>query len=437
MGAPDVSSSGEGPSPGAPRGVRRILMPMPSTSPVAPRERSGLRVLTLTTLQQAGLTSVRFGLPILAPFWRDAFHLSLGQVGVLLGAFDLGALLLFIPIGLLADRWGESVVLSVGALFTAAMTALITLAQSFWSLALLLAIAGLGYGSGQTAGTKAVAAAFGSVGRAMAMGIRQSGLPLGGIVAALLLPPLLGMYGWQAAIAGAAGACAIPGVLCWVGLREDAAGRPEAPPRQGPGTIMDRVREIAGNGGVRRTTEAAMLLVLVQFCYQGYLALYLVDHFGWSNRAAALLLAAVHLGGVVGRVAWGACSDRGYGGRRVPALAWCTGAGVLFPFVLIVLGHTAPPAEIALVAFIGGTLLLGWNGLYTTLITESAGPGLGATAMGVSMTLLYLTTMVAPPLFGVLVDHTSYAVGWASLVGVMVVALAVTYRIPEPVAPAR
>jgi sugar phosphate permease len=421
---------------------------MPSTAPVAPRELSGLRVLTLTTLQQAGLTSVRFGLPILAPFWRDAFHLSLGQVGLLLGAFDLGAVLLIIPIGLMADRWGEPVVLSVGALFTAAMTALITLARSFWSLALLLAIAGLGYGSGQTAGTKAVAAAFGSGGRGMAMGIRQSGLPLGGIIAALLLPPLLGMFGWQAAIAGAAVACAIPGVLCWMGLRQAPTGLPPAhsllptrrpgdPSRPDLGTAMDRVRKILRNGGVRRTTEAAMLLVLVQYCYQGYLALYLVDHFAWSKRAAAVLLAAVHLGGVVGRLAWGAFSDHWYGGRRVPALAWCAGAGVLYPLVLIVLARTAPPAEIALVALAGGALLLGWNGLYTTLIAESAGPGQGATAMGVSMTLLYLTTMVTPPLFGVLVDHTSYAVGWASLIGVMAVAFTVTYRIPEPVTPVR
>ena len=50
-------------------------------------------MLALTTLQQAGLTCIRFGLPILAPFWRNALRLSLGQVGLLLGAFDLGALL--------------------------------------------------------------------------------------------------------------------------------------------------------------------------------------------------------------------------------------------------------------------------------------------------------------------------------------------------------
>jgi len=102
----------------------------------------GLRVLALTTLQQAGLTSVRFGLPILAPFWRDALHLSLARVGLLLAAFDLGALVLFVPIGLLTDRWGEPVVLTAGALFTAGMTAVITQAGSFWSLAVLLAISG-------------------------------------------------------------------------------------------------------------------------------------------------------------------------------------------------------------------------------------------------------------------------------------------------------
>ena len=177
-----------------------------------------------------------------------------------------------------------------------------------------------------------------------------------------------------------------------------------------------------------------MLLVIAQFCYQGYLALYLVDRFGWSNHAAAVLLVAVHLGGVLGRLAWGALSDRRYGGRRVPALAWCVGAGTVFPVGLIALPHLAHPSTVALAALVGGVLLLGWNGLYSTLITESAEPGQGATAMGVSMTLMYTATMLTPPLFGFLVDHTSYAAGWASLIGVMAWALVLTYRIPEPAA---
>jgi predicted MFS family arabinose efflux permease len=416
---------------------------MISVGKASPRQPSGLRVLTLTTLQQAGLTSIRFGLPILAPFWRDALHLSLGQVGLLMGAFDLGALLLFIPIGLLTDRWGEPAVLTAGALYTATMTAVAMRAHTFWSLALMLAIAGLAYGSGQTAGTKAVAAAFGPGARGTVMGIRQSGLPLGGLIAALLLPPLIGAFGWRWAIAGAAAVCAIPGVLCWVLLRNEAAGPRFADldmtgvgsagaPAGKPEAIINRLREILRDTGVRRTTEVAMLLVVAQFCYQGYLALYLVDQLGWSKHAAAGLLVAVHLGGVLGRLAWGALSDRAYGGRRVPALAWCVAMGALFPPALIALARFPHPTEVAIVSLAGGVLLLGWNGLYSTLVTESAGPVRGATAMGVSMTMLYLATMIAPPLFGWLVDRTSYAVGWIAVNGIMAWAFVMTYRIPEP-----
>ncbi len=403
-------------------------------------------MLTLTTLQQAGLTSIRFGLPILAPFWRDTLHLSLAQVGLLMGMFDLGGMLLFIPIGLLTDRWGERAILTAGALYTAAMTAVIARAQTFWSLALMLMAAGLGYGSGQTAGTKAVAAAFGPGGRGMAMGVRQSGLPLGGVIAALLLPPLTGAFGWRGAITGAAAVCAIPGVLCWIGLRNEAAagrcsdqegaGENATGASAGPGAIVGRLREVLRNAGVRRTTEVAMLLVTAQLCYQGYLALYLVDRLGWSKPTAAALLLAVHLGGVLGRLAWGALSDHRFGGRRVPALAWCAGLGTLFPVVLIALARFPQRPAVAIVAFAGGLLLLGWNGLYSTLVAENAGPARGATAMGMSMTGLYLATIIGLPLFGWLIDHTSYTLGWIAIAGVMASAFLITPRIPEPAAPA-
>ena len=425
---------------------------MISVDKASPRPPSGLRVLTLTTLQQAGLTSIRFGLPILAPFWRDALHLSLGQVGLLMGMFDLGGMLLFIPIGLLTDRWGERAILTAGALYTAAMTAVVARAQTFWSLALLLTAAGFAYGSGQTAGTKAVAAAFGSGGRGTAMGIRQSGLPLGGVIAALLLPPLVGAFGWRAGIAGAAAVCAIPGVLCWVGLRnETAAGRfgndegaaggdtthaDTTGASAGPGSVVSRLGEILRNAGVRRTTEVAMLLVTAQLCYQGYLALYLVDRLGWSKPAATALLLAVHLGGVLGRMTWGALSDRRFGGRRVAALSWCAGLGTLFPLLLIVLARFPQRPAVAIVALAGGLLLLGWNGLFSTLVAENAGPAQGATAMGMSMTALYLATIVGLPLFGWLVDHTSYALGWAAIAGITAWAFLITFRIPEPAAPA-
>jgi len=388
-------------------------------------------VLALATLQQAGLTSIRFGLPILAPFWRDALHLSLAQVGVLLGAFDLGAMLLFIPLGVVADRWGEPAVLAGGAVFTAAVAALAVLAHGFWPLALLLAAAGLGYGSGQTAGNQVVSEVFTAAGRGIAMGIRQAGLPIGGMFAATIVPPVATLFGWPAAVGSIAVACAVPGLLCWVGLRDVAEGGSVVPPAR---ALARRVWGLLYTPGIWRTTWVAMLLVIAQFCYQDYLAFYMVDRFGWSKHAATGLLIVVNLGGVLGRLAWGALSDRRYGGRRVPALAWCVGVGAVFPALLLALPAPAAAPEMTAIALAGGVLLLGWNGLYSTLITELAGRTLGATAMGVSMTALYVSTMLSPPLFGWLVDTTSYTVGWATLIGVTGLALVGVRGIPEPTA---
>lgn len=391
--------------------------------------RAGWQVLAVATLQQAGLTAVRFGLPIVAPFWRVALHLSLAQVGLLLGAFDLGAMLLFIPIGAFSDRWGERAVLAGGALFTAAVTATAVLAPGFWALAAILAVAGLGYGSGQTAGNKVVAQAFRAAARGTAMGIRQSGLPLGGLFAALVIPPIATAYGWRAAIGAAAVICAAFGALCWVGLRGMPRDVRAAASR---GTFAAGIWEILRVPGLWRTTWVSTMLAVTQFCYQDYLALYLVDRFGWSPRVAAGLLIMVNLGGIVGRLVWGAVSDRRYGGRRVPAFLACVGAGTVFPLLLLTLRAPAAWPEVAVIALVGGALLLGWNGLYSTIVTELAGQARGATAMGVSMTVMYLGTMSAPPLFGWLVDATSYTVGWSVIVGVMGVALLGARGIPEP-----
>jgi len=404
----------------------------------APRASAALRILVVTTLQQAGLTTIRFGLPVLAPFWREALGLSLTQVGVLLGAFDLGALLLFLPLGLLADRWGERVVLTAGALYTAGMAAAVAGAHSFAALALLLGFAGLGYGSGQTAGAKAVAAAFGAHGRGTAMGIRQSGLPLGGMVAALLVPALAGAFGWRAGLFGAAAFCGLTGLLCGAGLRNGGGAgtyadgtRGDAWPPPG-GALVARVRRILADAGIRRTSIVATLLVIGQFCYQGYLALYMVDRFGWSKHAAAALLLAVHGGGVAGRLGWGAISDRVLSGRRTPALTWCAALCAVFPLALIALPRPVPVPLAAAVACAGGLLLLGWNGLYSTLIMEEAGAHETGLAMGISMTMLYGATFVTPPVFGWLVERTSYAVGWAALIAALAAGYAVSRAVPEP-----
>ncbi len=62
-------------------------------------------------------------------------------------------------------------------------------------------LAGLGYSFFNPASTKGVMAWFQRDERATAMGIKQTGVPAGGVVTAMLAPPMVLLIGWRGALA--------------------------------------------------------------------------------------------------------------------------------------------------------------------------------------------------------------------------------------------
>lgn len=419
-------------------------------------------LLATATLQQAGLTLVRFGIPVLAPFARADLGLSLAATGVLLGAFDLGALLTFYVTGRLTDRLGERVVMAAGAVITGLLVVAAAASGSFTSLVVWLTLAGIGFPSSQVAGSQAVIGWFPVRERGLAMGIRQAGLPVGGFAAALILAWIAHLAGWRRALLVAAAGCAASGLLAYVilpaercgpagagddgrtGRRQHGRGR-GTPPTGQEGAAGSRHPEGHGesfwavprwffrNRPVLWTTLMACLLAAVQFSITGYLPLFLEDVFRWPRDAAARLLLAVHAGGVAGRLAWGWLSDRVYRGERTRPLAVVAVCGAVVAGGLALLarfpaagaGGSAAPAVALLVAmaFAAGFTCLGWNGLYTTLVAEQAGAP-SASVLSLSMTVLYVATMLAPPAFGHLVERAGdYVVAWTSLVAAQFLAL--------------
>ncbi len=64
-------------------------------------------VLAAGTIAQTSFSALAIGLPVLVPTLREEYGLSLGQIGVLLGAEWVGALVTMLPWGIAADRFGE------------------------------------------------------------------------------------------------------------------------------------------------------------------------------------------------------------------------------------------------------------------------------------------------------------------------------------------
>ncbi|WP_243149885.1 MFS transporter [Thermaerobacter sp. PB12/4term] len=452
-----------GPAAGARQTARAGVAGQAGAAGQAPPQRWFL--LALATLQQAGLTGIRFGIPVLAPFIRADLDLSLTATGLVLGAFDLGALATFYLTGRLTDRYGDRRIMAAGAVLAGLLSLAAALDGAGLGMLLgLLVMAGTGFPSSQVAGSHAVIGWFPPRERGLAMGIRQAGLPAGGFAAAWLLPGLASAWGWRAALAGAAVACIASGVLVGLVLPRDEPGSVPRPRETGTGTGSGQRGGVAGahsaacrpagvHGGrsgrvqdpraaraargrdagalavagwffrqptLVLVTAVACVLAAVQFSLTGYLPLFMEDVFGWSPDAAGRLLLVVHLGGMLGRLAWGWASDRLFGGQRAQPMAGAAFGGMLAAAALVAAallgrpGGHSPVVSAAMVplAALAGFNCLGWNGLYTTVVAENAGSR-SAPALGLSMTVLYVFTMLAPPLFGRVVDAAGhYAAAW-------------------------
>lgn len=131
----------------------------------------------------------------LAPFIQPELKLSSAQVGFLCSAMTIGTILIQIPAGMLCDRYGTRWVMGMGLWLTGSAAMALSWAHGYGALFGLLVLAGVGIGCNQAPSSKAIIMWFPSKGRATAMGAKQTGINMGGILASVLLPAIALHYG--------------------------------------------------------------------------------------------------------------------------------------------------------------------------------------------------------------------------------------------------
>ena len=136
-------------------------------------------------------SALRMGLPALGPALRDAYGLSLPQVGFAFTAVAIGVMLTLVPWGVLTDRIGERPVMGAGLAGTAVALVATAYAPGYGALLLGLLVAGMLGSSSTGASGRAVMGWFARDERGFALGIRQMALPLGGAAASIALPQLV------------------------------------------------------------------------------------------------------------------------------------------------------------------------------------------------------------------------------------------------------
>jgi sugar phosphate permease len=164
-------------------------------------------VLAAGTAAQASLSAVFVGLSVLAPSLREHYDLSLAEVGVVLASVWVGPTLTLLPWGLLADRVGERWTLAVGLGACGVALAAAAFAPDFGTLVGALLLAGAAGSAVNSASGRAVMTWFGPEERGLALGVRQTAIPIGAGVSALAVPAFDKLGGVEAAILFLAAFC--------------------------------------------------------------------------------------------------------------------------------------------------------------------------------------------------------------------------------------
>lgn len=308
--------------------------------------------------------------------------------------------------GLVADRIGDLRALRLAAGGGAACSLGIALfVDSAPTLLGFLALGGLASALAQPGVTGLVSRNFDERRHGVALGLQQAGPPTGVLLAGIALPLVALPFGWRWAY-GAAALVAVAATL--VVRREDFAPRDRASELPDPDQLprMRPILALALGGALATAAGGAVLTFLVVFA---------VDT-GLSGAQAGLLLALNSVAAVAARVGLGLLADR----RRrrvllqVAAMLALGAAG----FGLLA---TRNPAAVVAGAFVTGAIGWGWTGLFHLAVVGEYRHAPGA-AVGLGLTGLFAGGVLGPPVFGLIVERTSFEVGWIVCAATMIVA---------------
>lgn len=376
-------------------GVRE--QPLRSARPAAAGTRYRWLVLAAGTAAQTSFSAVTIGLPVLAPALRDSYGLSLLRVAIVLDSVWIGTMLTLLPWGLLADKFGERRVLALGLAGCAAALVGAADAGSFGSLVVLLGVAGAAGASVNSASGRAVMQWFSAHERGLALGLRQTAIPLGGLVAAVALP----LLALNHALLFLAGLCLAGAILGAAVLRE----------RPGPEEL-----EAAELGSALRERRlwrlcgGSCFYLVPQMAVTGFVVLFLHDQRGLSPGEAAAVLGGVQVVAAAFRIGAGRWSDL-IGSRLVPLLLVGIASSLTLATATAVL--EAPLAVLVPAFVLAGGFAMAWNGLSFTAAAEIAGARQSGAAIGLQQTALAAVGAALPPAFAAVVAATSWRTGFA------------------------
>lgn len=379
------------------------------------------RIVLLTLVHTVG-TGCYMSVMAMAPVIRTDLGISAAEFGYFM-SFVFGAqLITALPSGAVTDRLGVGWTLFGSMLLTSIGAAWFAMCHTFVPALGASFLIGLGYSFVNPATAKAVMRWFPANWRGTAMGLKQLGVPLGGVIGAG--GGVLAAYiDWHFVMLIASG-LTFGTALLWLSLTRK--------PNAGDGGMMGILRDlktVMTNRNMNVICFSCMLYNTGQSSLFAYTSLFLRDAAMASQPVAAMGVAFAQGASAIGRLGYSLLSDTVFGGRRTRVVLGIILAGFISCVVAYFVNPSWPYwALLALSAAMGGTIA-SYAALILVMTGEAVPPRLIGSAVGYNAVAWSIGGMVGPPLFGYVLDRTGnfYGASWLVMGIVMLIGAAVMW----------
>ncbi|HEY4134072.1 MAG TPA: MFS transporter [Alphaproteobacteria bacterium] len=380
--------------------------------------------MVLTLIAQVLASWANLTVPVFAVRLADDIGVSATWIGVYVSLTYMSGMVAAIFCGPFILRFGAIRVSQACLLIAALSLALLT--ASTLPMAIVCAlIMGVAYGPTTPASSHILSAQTPARLMPLIFSLKQTGVPLGGMLAGALVPPLVLLYGWQGtALVVAALAAASVFLLQPLRAELDADRDPAQRLLVNPFYAIGMVWRIPG---LRRMALLSTAFSAVQMCLLSYLVTYMVTDVGRDLVTGGLILATAQMAGVGGRVLWGALSGLWMTARQVLILLGLLIAACGVAMALVT--PAWPLAGLFAVAAVYGATAISWNGVQLAELSRLAPPGQAVMATSGSLFFTFTGVMLGPTLFGAWVTATgSYAAGFFVLAALGLVGAALLVK---------
>jgi MFS family permease len=382
--------------------------------------------LLATLFIQAMVAMALLTLPVMAPVAAKALEVSPALVGVYVAITYAGAMFASLTSGTTVSRLGPIRVSQLGLILCAIGLCLCAVP---WLPAIGLGalLIGLGYGPITPASSQILARTTQPSQMALVFSIKQTGVPVGAMMAGAIVPSLMLGIDWQWSLVAVAMACVVSAALSQP-LREALDDLRQASLTFQMSTLTTPLRMVLGHRALSTMAACSFMFSMVQMSLTTYLVTYLHDDLDYGMVSAGLLLSVTQMGGIGGRIAWGLVADRWLGAQKTLALLAILMASSALATALLL--PTLPLWGIWSVLLVFGASAIGWNGVYLAEVARQAPEGKASVATGGTLTFTFLGVVIGPPLFGALSSaFGTYRAGFLALVITSSLCAWVLYRL--------